>query len=165
VEEAWGDAGVTRLTRLQNRFWDTVRSGKATEAAKQPGTARDLSALQGHKYALLVTFKRDGTPMPTPVWFGLAGDKLFVRTESDTAKVKRIRNDPHVRVGPCSERGKPKGPLTEGRARVVSPEDEEQAEAAIAANYGKGRQFMDRFEERMNLDLVYIEVTPEGGEA
>jgi uncharacterized protein len=165
VEEAWGDAGVSRLSKLQNRFFDSIRSGKAEEAARQPGTAADLSALEGHKYALLVTFKRDGTPLPTPVWFGLADGKLYVRTEADTAKVKRIRNDPHVRVGPCSDRGKPKGPLTEGRARVVSPDEEQQAEAALQANYGKARDVYERMADRIGFDAVYIEVTPEGGEA
>jgi PPOX class probable F420-dependent enzyme len=156
---------MTRLTHLQNKFFDSIRSKKAEEAARQPGTATDLSALEGHKYALLVTFKRDGTPVPTPIWFGLADNKMYVRTESDTAKVARIKNDPHVRVGPCSDRGKPKGPLTEGRARIVPPEERDQAEAAIAANYGTGRRAMNRLEQRMDLDLVYIEVTPEGGEA
>jgi PPOX class probable F420-dependent enzyme len=156
---------MTRFTRLQYRFYDTIRSKKATEAAQQPGSATDLSALEGHKYALLVTFKRDGTPVPTPVWFGLADNKMYVRTESDTVKVKRIRNDPHVRVGPCNDRGKPKGPLTEGRARVVAPEEEEQAEAALAANYGKGREVFERMGDRMGVHAVYIEVTPEGGEA
>lgn len=156
---------MTRFTRLQNRFLDTIRSKKADEVARQPGTATDLSALAGHKNCLLVTFKRDGAPVPTPVWFGLAGDKLYVRTESDTAKVKRVRNDAHVRVGPCGDRGQPKGPLTEGRARVVGPDEEAHAEAAIQANFGKGRQVFEGVGDRMGVETVYIEVTPEGGEA
>jgi PPOX class probable F420-dependent enzyme len=156
---------VTRLSRTQDKFFDSIRSKKAADAAQQPGTAKDLSALEGHDYALLVTFKRDGTPLPTPVWFGLADNKLYVRTSSDTHKVKRIRNDSHVRVGPCSMRGKATGPLTEGRARIVPPEEEEQAEAAIAANYGKSRDVFERMGERIGVEAVYIEVTPEGGEA
>ena len=156
---------MTRLARLQNKFFDSIRSKEAEEAAQQPGTAADLSALEGHKYALLVTFKRDGTPIPTPVWFGLADHKMYARTETRNAKVKRIRNDPHVRVGPCNERGKPKGPLTEGRARILPTEEEPPAEAALAANYGRGREIYRRVEARMDLDLSYIEVTPEGGEA
>ena len=156
---------MSRAGNLQNRFFDSIRSKKAEEAAKQPGTAADFAALEGHKYALLVTFKRDGTPIPTPVWFGLANEKFYARTETRNAKVKRIRNDPHVRVGPCNERGKPKGPLTEGRARILRPEEEGPAEAALAANYGAGREIYRRMEARMDLDLSYIEVTPEGDEA
>ena len=160
MEEAWGDAGLTRFTRVQNRFLDRIRSGKATEAAGQPGTARDLSALDGHQNCLLVTFKRDGSPVPTPVWFGVSGGKLYVRTESDTAKVRRIRNDPHVRVGPCNTRGKPLGPLAEGVARVVGPADEARAESAIQSNFGKGREVFEAMGDRMGVKTVYIEVTP-----
>jgi PPOX class probable F420-dependent enzyme len=153
---------MTRFSRLQDRFFDSIRSNKAAEAARQPGTATDLRALEGHDYALLVTFKRDGTPMPTPVWFGLADNKLYVRSSIDTAKLKRIRNDPHVRVGPCTLRGKATGPLTEGRARILGPEDEAQAEAAIAANYGKSRDVFEGMGERMGVKTLYIEVKPEG---
>jgi uncharacterized protein len=156
---------MTRISNAQNKFFDSIRSKKASEAATKPGSAPDLSALTGRDYALLVTFKKDGTPVPTPVWFGLADDKLYVRSESDTAKVKRIRNDPHVRVGPCTMRGKPLGPLTEARARIVAPAEEEQAEAALQANYGKTRDVFEGMSERMGVEAVYIEVTPEGGEA
>jgi PPOX class probable F420-dependent enzyme len=150
---------MTRITRLQNKFFDATRSRKAAEAAKQPGTAQDLAALDG-RYALVVTFKRDGEPVPTPVWFGVDEGKLYFRTESDTAKVTRIRNDPHVRVGPCNGVGKPQGPLTEARARVLPPEEEEHAEAAIQSNYGKGREIFESMGDRMGVETVYIEVTP-----
>ena len=153
---------MSRVTSLHNRFFDSIRSKKASDVARRPGTAADLSALRGHKYALIVTFKRDGTPMPTPVWFGLDGDKLYFRTESDTVKVKRIRNVPHVRVCPCDTRGKPLGPLTEARARVVGAHAEQQAEAAIQSNYGKGREVFERMGDRIGVHAVYVEVTPEG---
>jgi uncharacterized protein len=161
VEEARGDAGLTlieRLARANNRFLDSLRHRQAFEAAAQDGTARDVSALEGHKYCLLTTFRRDGTPVPSPVWFGLADGKVYFRSEAGVGKVKRVRNDPHVRVAPCSFRGKPLGPATEATARVLRTEEEARAEAAIGANYGAGR----RIYEGMGggLELVYVEVTP-----
>ena len=72
--------------------------------------ARGFEHLRGHKYCLLVTYKRSGEPVPTPVWFGLGDGKLYVRSEAGVAKVRRIRNDPRVRVAPCTVRGKPLGP-------------------------------------------------------
>ena len=76
----------------------------------QPGTVTDLAAMHGRRYALLITFRRDGTAAPTPVWFALLDDRRFVtRTEERTAKVGRIRRDPWVRVLPCDPRGKPLG--------------------------------------------------------
>jgi uncharacterized protein len=162
VEEARGDAGLSlaeKIARANNRFLDGIRHRSAFDAAAQEGTARDFSALRGHKYALLTTFRRDGTPVPTPIWFGLGGDgKLYLRTEGAAAKVRRVRNDPRARVAPCTVRGKPVGPTTEARARVLPAEEEERAEAAISANYGLGR----RIYEGMGggLELVYLEVAP-----
>jgi uncharacterized protein len=100
--------------------------------------------------------------VPTPIWFGLddAG-KLYVRTGRDVAKVRRIRNNPRVRVAPCTLRGKPLGPPVEGTARVLPAEDEERAEAALKGNYGLGRRLYEGVGDAVaGVDAVYIEVTP-----
>jgi PPOX class probable F420-dependent enzyme len=149
---------MDRLARANNRFLDSLRHRTAFEAAKHDGTAHDVSALEGHKYCLLTTFRRDGTPVPSPVWFGLGDGKLYLRSEARVGKVKRVRNDPHVRVAPCSFRGKPLGPATEGTARVLPPEEEARAEAAIGANYGGGRRIYQGLGG--DRELVYLEVTP-----
>jgi uncharacterized protein len=104
--------------------------------------------------------------VPTPVWFGLDAGKAYLRAESDTAKVKRVRRDPHVRIGPCDMRGKPKGPLCEGKARILPPEEEEHAEKAIQANYAGIRKAFEGMSDRMGVEGTYIEVTAVGaGEA
>ncbi|MDK1474735.1 PPOX class F420-dependent oxidoreductase [Streptomyces sp. 549] len=57
-------------------------------------------------YVSLVTFRRDGTPAPTPVWGVPDGDELLVWTRSDSWKVKRLRRDARVTVTPCDARGR-----------------------------------------------------------
>ena len=166
MEEARRDAGLSfgdRFTALSNRFYARIRHPQAFSAAGEAGTASDFSAFAGRKYALLTTFKRDGTAVPTPVWFGPAGDRLYVRSEADVGKVKRIRNDPHVRIAPASVRGKPLGPTTEATARLLPAGEAERAEAALAANYGLFRRVYERGGERMGVDTVYIEVVPAAG--
>jgi PPOX class probable F420-dependent enzyme len=79
----------------------------------------DFEPLEDHHYCLLVTFRRSGEPIPTPVLFGLQDGKLYLRTDASTAKVTRIRNDPRVLVGPANSRGKPRGPLARGTARLM----------------------------------------------
>ena len=117
--------------------------------------------MRGHKYCLLVTYKRRGEAVPTPVWFGLADGKLYVRSEANVAKVKRIRNDLHVRVAPCTARGKPLGPPAEGQARVLDePSDEAKAEAALQANYGLGRKVYEGAGGALGVKAVYLEITP-----
>ena len=77
------------------------------------GEAGAFDALRGHKYALLVTFRRDGTPVPTPVWFGIGADgNVYVESFVEAGKLKRLRNDPRAVLAPCTVRGKPVGPAT-----------------------------------------------------
>ena len=153
------------LARRLNRFLDGLRSQAAFPAAGEPGTATDLSALHGHKYCLLVSFRRSGQPVPTPVWFGLNQGRAYFNTRERNAKVKRIRHDAHVRVGPCSFRGEPLGPLAEGSARVVAFAEEAAAESALRSNYGLVRRaYYATFGGRGD-PTVYVEVSPTGAPA
>jgi PPOX class probable F420-dependent enzyme len=144
-----------------SRFYDSVRHPSARSLATEGATVSGFDHLRGHKYCLLVSYKRDGEAVPTPVWFGLAGGKLYVRSEADAAKVKRIRNDPRARVGPCTARGRPLGPPAEGRARVLEDRaDFGAAEAALEANYGLGRKLYERAGGALGVKTVYLEVMP-----
>jgi len=148
-----------------NRFLDRIRSPEAARAAGQAGRTGPFDELKGSKYTLLVTFKRSGEPVPTPVWAGLDEQgRLYVRTERDVAKVKRVRNDPRVRVAACDARGKPRGQLIEGRARVVAPGEEEHAEGALKSHYGLGRRVYEGTMGAASGPMVYIEVSPAGQE-
>jgi PPOX class probable F420-dependent enzyme len=147
---------------LQNRFYDRVRSPAAKRAAEH-ATTGTFEHLEGHKYCLIVTFKRDGEAVPTPVWFGLdAEGRLYFRTGADVAKVRRIRNDPRVLIAPCGVRGKPHGPSVEGTARVLGAEDRERAETAIQSNYGLGRRLYESAADAVGGDETYVEVVPAG---
>jgi PPOX class probable F420-dependent enzyme len=110
-----------------------------------------------HRYLNLETYRRTGQPVATPVWFVTERDVIYVYTLASSGKVKRIRNNPRVLVGPCTFRGKPRGPLAEGRARVVGTGEEDAAEAALQSNYGLGRRL---YEARASYEAVYLEVTP-----
>jgi PPOX class probable F420-dependent enzyme len=153
-----------KVAAFNNRIYLRVRHRDAFRAATETGTVQRFEHLRGHKYALLTTFKRSGEPIPTPVWFGVGEDgNVYFRSEAKVGKVKRIRNDPHVRLGPCNLRGKPLGPTAEGRARVLPPKEEDRAEAAIQGNYGLGRRLYEK--PGASIETVYIEVSPGAGPA
>lgn len=146
------------VSSLQNRFYHWIRHPSAGSLADETRTVSGFEHLRGHKYCLLVTYKRSGAAVPTPVWFGLVDGRLYVRSEADVGKVKRVRNDPRVRVAPCTVRGKPLGPPAEGRARLLEqPGDGPKAEAALQANYGLGRRV---YEGTLGAGAVYLEITP-----
>jgi PPOX class probable F420-dependent enzyme len=150
------------LAAISNRFYDRMRHRDAYAAARGPATAGSFEALRGHKYCLLVTYKRSGDPVPTPVWFGFGDDgRLYVRTETAAAKVKRIRRDARARVAPANMRGKPLGPVAEGTARVLPAEEHDRAERALQSNYGLGRRIYEGVATGpLAVPTTYLEVTP-----
>ena len=148
---------VARVVDAQNRLYERVRHRDAwTVTAATSG----FEHLRGHKYAVLVTFRRSGEPVPTAVWFGLDGDRLYVRTERRSGKVKRLRSDSRVLVAPSDFRAKPLGPAAEGHARILERADAEHGERALATKYGLFRRVYEGVGEQLNADMVYLEVTP-----
>jgi len=150
-----------RLADATYWLYDRMRHSSAFAAAAQSGSAPDFSGFEGNEYAVLVTFRRDGTPVPTPVWFALLGDRrLVIGTDRRTAKVRRIGRDPRARVFPSDPRGKPLGPAVEGTARIVEAANERQeAEEALDRKYGRTRRIYERVFTRSE-DMIHLEVTP-----
>ena len=152
---------IRRLTDLQYRVLDRLRHRDAFRLADRPATAADFTGLHGARQCLVVSFKRSGEAVPTPVNFGLSDEThLYFRCEPRSAKALRIRRDPEVLVAPCDFRGKPTGAAARGTARVVSPADRDRADAVVAANWTPAMRALERGLDRMPLDLVYVEVTP-----
>lgn len=112
------------------------------------------------KRTLLVTYRRDGTPVPTPVWAAAERGRLYVRSERSSGKLKRLRNDDRVLLAPCTVRGKPLGAPLEARARVLAPHEEPLAERALASRYGHGRELFERAMDLLRVDMCFLEITP-----
>ncbi|SER99294.1 PPOX class F420-dependent oxidoreductase [Actinokineospora terrae] len=94
------------------------------------------TALGEGKYLLVTTFKRDGTPVATPVWVAVDGTDLVFWTVRDSGKVKRLRRDPRVEVGPCDLRGNPLGESTAARARLLDDPTSDHVRRLIQRKYG-----------------------------
>jgi PPOX class probable F420-dependent enzyme len=65
-----------------------------------------LTDLAAHTHVLLTTFRRDGTPVATPVWVVSDGADVLVITGARTGKVARVRHTPAVLLAPCDGRGR-----------------------------------------------------------
>ncbi len=96
----------------------------------------DLDRLTDGNYVLLTTFRRDGTPVPTPVWAGRDGDELIVWTSTGAGKVKRIRNNATVELAECDLRGRARGPVVRGTARILDLDDTKRGRALLKRKYG-----------------------------
>ena len=93
------------------------------------------AAIQGQKYVSLTTFRKTGAGVATPVWFGEDDGKIYVMTLSKMGKTKRIRNNPQVRVAPCTIRGKVTGAEFAATARLLPPEEHARARKTITRKY------------------------------
>jgi uncharacterized protein len=96
----------------------------------------EVERLSRGSYLLVTTFRRDGTPVPTPVWVGRDGDELLVWTQTTAGKVKRIRNNPTVELTACDLRGKPRGETVKGTARILDADATERARRLLRKKYG-----------------------------
>src|SRR6476660_8456771 len=80
----------------------------ATQMIQSPAQrpATDFETLFPGRYLSVTRFKRDGTGVATPLWLVSDGTRLFALTDLHSAKVRRIRRNPRVLIGPCRADGK-----------------------------------------------------------
>ncbi|GAA1747810.1 PPOX class F420-dependent oxidoreductase [Luedemannella helvata] len=84
---------------------------------------------------LLTTFRRDGTPVATPLWAARDGEAVYVWTPLRSAKVKRLRHTSRVLVAPCTMRGEPTGEAVEGVAELLDKEGSARVRKMIKKKY------------------------------
>lgn len=84
---------------------------------------------------LLTTYRRAGTPVPTPVHVALAGDRVVARTYDAAGKSKRLRHTSEVSVAPSTVRGKPTGPSVRARIRWLDGAEAAGAARALRRKY------------------------------
>lgn len=87
------------------------------------------------KTVVLTTFKRDGTPVPTPVSIAVVGERAYVRSFEKAWKTVRLRNDSRVTVAPSTALGKPTGAAVEAVARRLSGAEYDAASRALVRKH------------------------------
>jgi uncharacterized protein len=138
-----------------------MRSPQAVEATRRPARGMDFEELRNFRQAIVVTYRRSGEPMPTPINHAISNDgKLYFRSEPHVGKMKRIRNNPRVLVVPCTFRGKPRGAGAEGIARELSGAEAERAFELIKSNWGGVMRPYERGLDLLGVREVYVEVAP-----
>lgn len=95
-----------------------------------------IDELAAGKYISLTTFKKDGTPVATPVWVMRDGDHLYVITDPDSGKAKRLRNSSRAQVAPCDMRGNLTGDSVDCTAVLLDDAGTEKVQTMVTAKYG-----------------------------
>jgi hypothetical protein len=94
-----------------------------------------LAQFDKQSYLNIETYRKSGEAVRTPVWFSQQNDGLYVWTSAASGKVKRIRNNSHVRIVPCTARGEPRGEWVDATATVLDG-DGDRARDMMRAKYG-----------------------------
>jgi PPOX class probable F420-dependent enzyme len=125
----------------------------------------DLVDLGDETYVSVTTFKRDGTPVSTPVWVARDDGRLLIHSAADSWKVKRIRRDKHVRVAGCTYNGKAHGEAFDGEATILA--DTSRVQALEARKYGlvyrliRGSTALTRrLQRKPEVESVTIAIAP-----
>jgi hypothetical protein len=88
------------------------------------------------QYVLLSSFRKDGSAVGVPVWAAEQSGRLFVWTEADSFKVKRVRRNPEVTIQPCTHGADPRGVAVRGRAELLDDAGTAHVRELLARKYG-----------------------------
>jgi len=102
-----------------------------------------LAQFANQKYLNLESYRRDGQGVRTPLWFVEDNGVLYFYTVAHSYKVKRIRNNPRVRVAPCDARGKIKGEWIDATARRLDEAESRRANDLLNRKYGWAKRILN----------------------
>ena len=122
--------------------------------------SNNLEQFNTYKFLSLETVRKSGVKVATPVWFVEHQGKFFVRTVADSGKVKRIRNNPYVRIMPCGPRAAPKGEWINATARLNSADEDVQINAWFLAKFGFAKRAFDVMNALRRTKWQAIEIAP-----
>jgi hypothetical protein len=109
----------------------------------------------------LVTYKRDGIPVHTPVLSTPREGVLLIRTHPHAGKLKRLRNNSRVEVTPHDSRGRVIGPSSWGTARVLAPAETSECLELLHRRHGLIGYAATWLRHLRGWRDVFIEVQPD----
>lgn len=91
---------------------------------------------ESKSYLNLETFRKNGESIRTPVWFVQQEKTLYVWTQADSGKVKRIRKNSSVKVTPCKVDGTVIGEWQNAQAQVLDEAETRRVNQLLKKKYG-----------------------------
>jgi len=97
----------------------------------------NLKPFEKQQYLNIETFRKSGLGVKTPVWFVQEGETLYVWTQAQSGKAKRIRNNGAVCIAPSTGSGEPLGEWLPAQAKLdETPEAAKHVNELMAKKYG-----------------------------
>lgn len=116
-----------------------------------------LTPFAEQKYISVESYRKNGTPVATPVWFVEDSGVIYIYSLQNAGKVKRIRNNPRVRIAPCDIRGRITGQWVEAEASILNRAEGDNAHRLLNRKYGLIKRlgdFFSKFRKRERATLA-----------
>lgn len=120
-----------------------------------------LATLDNQNYIQLTTFRRNGSAVPTPVWFARDGQRLYVTTAAESWKVKRIRNNPTVQVAASTATGEALTVPFRAVARILPEAEADKAARQLREKYGLLLRLFFWYARLRRQEHLYLEIVPQ----
>ena len=115
------------------------------------------------KYLSLETYKRDNTPIQTPVWFVTDKGQFYITTKETTGKVKRLRNNQNARIAVCSMKGDIKSNWVDvGLEKISEESDVEKIIKLRKKKYGFSARLISMFTSQKGKTVAYSNAVRDG---
>jgi uncharacterized protein len=112
--------------------------------------------LETEKYINLLTYKKNGEPVLTLVWFIFKDNKIFIRTSNKSGKFKRIKNNKNIKFALCNVRGKLKGGWHNGFAKLEH--NNRWVFSKINEKYGIFAHLMNIFYKIKKMEIIILSI-------
>ena len=96
----------------------------------------NLDLFKKEQYINLETFRKNGVGVKTPVWFVEVNGELCFTTEPQSGKVKRMRNNPAVKIAPCKMDGTVTGEWLPASIRFMQGDEIQIVDKQYSKKYG-----------------------------
>jgi len=108
------------------------------------------------KYISLETYKKDQTPIKTPVWFVIDNEQIYITTKETTGKVKRLRNNSNARIAICSMKGDVKSNwMNVGVKKILDDNNVEKIVKLRKKKYGFSARLIGVFTSQKGKTVAY----------
>ena len=126
---------------------------------KKNNNHNNLKSFEKGKYINIQTYKKNGLPISTPVWFIIKDNRIFFRTSQNSGKIKRIRNNNNIKFALCDIRGKIKGESFDGIAKIEN-DPNNVILSQINKKYGLSSRLMKIFYKIKKIDIAILSIEP-----
>ncbi len=108
------------------------------------------------RHLSLETYRRSGNSLRTPTRFIRDDGQFYIYPSPKAAQVRRINRYPHVRIMPCTPRGKPKGPWLQAEAHIAKPGSDTYLRAQFLRRTTSKPSWLDRLPWRRNSKRLVV---------